>query len=164
MENVKTYWICILLTVVFVLTLKCCSNNCNENTHSTNKIIEEITDTITKVDTLIKTKTIVRNKEVEKLVPYQHIVYVPSYKLCEDTTKIDSLKTLCFMQSKVIKTDDSLFVLFNKKDSLYAKKDSIKDKYIDSLITAPNKYWKGFKHGAEVGIGAGVIIGVTIKK
>ena len=163
MEQIKNWSIVLLIIIVFALALRGCINN-NKETKPANKIIEQITDTITKVDTLIKTKTIIRNKEVEKLVPYQHIVYVPSYKLCEDTTKIDSLKTLCFMQSKVIKTDDSLFVLFNKKDSLYAKKDSLKDKYIDSLITAPNKYWKGFKHGAEVGIGAGVIIGVTIKK
>jgi hypothetical protein len=127
-----------------------------------NNVIQFIDKEIIKTDTLIKTKTVLRNKEVEKLVPYQHIVYVPNKELCQDTTKLDSLKTLTLSQSKIIKTDDSLFVLFNKNDLLHVKKDSLKDKYIDSLITQNKKHWiKPFIKGVGVGLFGGLIIGVV---
>lgn len=127
-----------------------------------NNVIQFIDKEIIKTDTLIKTKTVVRNKEVEKLVPYQHLIYVPNYILCQDTNRVDSLKTVVIKQSDIIKRDDSLFVLYRHNDSLHIKKDSVQKKYTDSLLTAPNKYWKGFLHGAGAGFATGLFVGKTL--
>jgi hypothetical protein len=127
-----------------------------------NNVIQFIDKEIIKTDTLIKTKTVVRNKEVEKLVPYQHLIYVPSYILCQDTNRVDSLKTVVVKQFDIIKRDDSLFVLYRHNDSLHIKKDSVQKKYTDSLLTAPNKYWKGFLHGAGAGFATGLFAGKTL--
>jgi len=143
--------------LIGVLLVKSCTK-----THDKplNNVIQFIDKEIIKTDTLIKTKTVLRNKEVEKLVPYEHIIYVPNYKLCEDTTQIDSLKTLTLMQRKTINLDDSLFVLYRKNDSLHVKKDTLNKKVIDSLIKQTNKkYWvKPFIKGLAVGYGLGKLL------
>lgn len=162
METFKNWSIVILIIiVVFCFLHKCNSSEKQHIQH--NRIIEYIDKEIKTTDTLIKTKTLFRNKEVEKLVPYQHIVYVPNYKLCQDTTQIDSLKTLTSMQRKTIKIDSSLFVLYNHKDSLRVKKDSLNSKYIDSLITQTNKkHWiKPFVKGFVIGFLSGGFVRVV---
>lgn len=152
--------------LIFIIFNKCNSSEKQHIQH--NRIIEYIDKEIKTTDTLIKTKTIVRNKEVEKLVPYEHIIYVPNYKLCQDTTQIDSLKTLCFMQRKTIKLDDSLFVLYRKNDSLHVKKDTLNKKVIDSLINSKDKYWKGYWDATKIlvpiSFSIGVGVGAMIKK
>lgn len=137
-----------LLGVFVVLLVKSCHKPKNK---PLNNVIQYVDKEIIKTDTLIKTKKVVRNQQVEKLVPYQHLIYVPSYILCEDTIKIDSLKTLTLKQSDVIKQDDSVFVLYRKKDSLQTIKNGVTRIYIDSILNAPNKYFKGFRHGFVAG-------------
>lgn len=145
--------------LIGVLLVKSCGKSHDK---PLNNVIQFIDKEIIKTDTLIKTKTVVRNKEVEKLVPYQHLIYVPSYILCQDTNRVDSLKTVVVKQSDIIKRDDSLFVLYRHNDSLHIKKDSVQKKYTDSLLTAPNKYWKGFLHGAGAGFATGLFVGKVL--
>ncbi len=167
METFKNWSVVILITIIVLFLLYKC-NSSEKLTSSHNRVVEYIDKEVLKTDTLIKTKTIVRNKEVEKLVPYEHIIYVPNYKLCQDTTQIDSLKTLCFMQRKTIKLDDSLFVLYRKNDSLHVKKDTLNKKVIDSLINSKDKYWKGYWDATKIlvpiSFSIGVGVGAMIKK
>lgn len=157
-------WIIVILG--FIILMFICFRGCNSSVTPTSSIKEiRLIDTLKIVDTLIVHKTITRTKEIERLKPYEHIIYVPTYILHGDTSLQDSLQALALSQSKVIKQDDSLFILHSKKDSLNIKIIAIKDNKIDSLTDQTHeKGWiKPFCKGVITGIAISKGIDLILK-
>lgn len=161
METFKNWSIVILITIViFCLLHKCNSSEKQHIQH--NRIIEYIDKEIIKEVNNVKKEDSLRSELSKVTSKYKHLLKYPKNIYHNDTLVMDSIVYLAKQQDVLISVDSSEINRLKNIINLQAKKDTARVKYIDSLLTAPNKYWKGFRDGFITGnVTGGLFIGVV---